>query len=197
MVDSYIHSYLEQVWEIFYRRTRTSQKMDRMLLRTIQPWELWWRCSSRLQSAPTPTPPHPPPLHTPEEDLQPILREEVEIAVAALKKMKSAGVDNIPADLVQAGRETITVVLTEICNKIWRTDEWPTPWTQSLIITLPKHDNVQLCQNYRTTSLISHSSKAMLKVTLNRFKSQAEDNCILFVLALSSLSHNLVWSSGY
>ena len=28
--------------------------------------------------------------------------------------------------------------LTEICNRIWRTGEWPTPWTQSLIITLPK-----------------------------------------------------------
>ena len=35
----------------------------------------------------------------PEEDLQLILREEVEIAVASLKKGKSAGVDNIPAEL--------------------------------------------------------------------------------------------------
>ena len=32
-------------------------------------------------------------------------------------------------------------VLTEICNRIWRTGEWPTPWTQSLIITLPKKGN--------------------------------------------------------
>ena len=31
----------------------------------------------------------------PDEDMQPILREEVEIAVASLKKGKSAGVDNI------------------------------------------------------------------------------------------------------
>ena len=36
----------------------------------------------------------------PEEDLQPILREEVEIAVASLKTGKSAGVDNIPVELV-------------------------------------------------------------------------------------------------
>ena len=36
----------------------------------------------------------------PEEDLQPILREEVEIAVASLKKGRSVGVDNIPAELV-------------------------------------------------------------------------------------------------
>ena len=57
----------------------------------------------------------------PEEDLRPILREEVEIAVASLKKGKSAGVDNIPAELVQAGGETMIDVLTEICNRIWRT----------------------------------------------------------------------------
>ena len=43
----------------------------------------------------------------PEEDLQPILREEVEIAVASLKKGKSAGVDNIPTEFVQAGGETM------------------------------------------------------------------------------------------
>ena len=107
--------------------------------------------------------------------MQPILREEVEIAVASLKKGKSAGVDNIPAELVQAGGETMIDVLTEICNRIWRTGEWPTPWTQSLIITLPKKGNLQLCQNYRTISLISHSSKVMLKVILNRLKPQAEE----------------------
>ena len=49
------------------------------------------------------------------------------------------------------------------------------PWTQSLIITLPKKGNLQLCQNYRTISLISHSSKVMLKVTLNWLKRQAEE----------------------
>ena len=62
-------------------------------------------------------------------------------------------------------------VLTEICNRIWRTGEWLTPWTQSLIITLPKKSILQLCQNYRTISLISHSSK----VILNRLKPQAEE----------------------
>ena len=81
-----------------------------------------------------------------EEDLQPILSEEVEIAVASLKKGKSAGLDNIPAEPA-AGRETMIDVLTEICNRIWRAGEWPTPWTQSLIITLPKKGNLQLCQN--------------------------------------------------
>ena len=41
-------------------------------------------------------------------DLKPILHEEVEIAVAALKRGVSAGANNVPAELVQAGGETIT-----------------------------------------------------------------------------------------
>ena len=54
----------------------------------------------------------------PEKDLQPILRKDVEIAVASLKKRKSVGVDNISAELVQAGEETVINVLKEICNRI-------------------------------------------------------------------------------
>ncbi|MEW8544383.1 MAG: reverse transcriptase domain-containing protein [Candidatus Thiodiazotropha sp.] len=42
-------------------------------------------------------------------------------------------------------------------------------------ITLCKKGHLQLCQNYRTISLISHPSKVMLKVTLNRLKPQAEE----------------------
>ena len=87
---------------------------------------------------------------------------------------KSAGVDTIPAELVQAGEESMIDILTTVCNKIWKTGELPTTWTQSLVITLPKKGNLQLCQNYRTISLISHSSKVVLKIILNRLQPQAE-----------------------
>ncbi|WP_293885423.1 hypothetical protein [Thiolapillus sp.] len=98
------------------------------------------------------------------EDDHPILRREVEAAVQSLKKGKSAGVDNNPTELVQAGGEDVITALTIICDKLWQTGEWPTPWTQSLDITLPKKGNLQQYQNYRTISLISHPSKVMLKV---------------------------------
>ena len=95
-------------------------------------------------------------------------------AVQSLKKGKSAGVNNIPAELVQAGGEDVITAVTTICNKIWQTREWPTRWTQSLVITLPKKGNLQQCQNCRKISLISHPSKVMLKIILNRLKPQAE-----------------------
>ena len=66
-------------------------------------------------------------------------------------------------------------ILLIICNKIWQTGEWQTPWTQSLIITLPKKGNLQLCQNYRAISLISHPSKVILRTLLSRLKPQTEE----------------------
>ena len=115
----------------------------------------------------------PPPINS---DSYSILREEVEATVKSLKKSKSAGEDNIPPELVQVGGEAMTdILLITCCNKIWQTGEWPTPWTQSLITTLPKRGNLQLCQNFHTIGLISHPSKVMLRILLNRLKPQAEE----------------------
>ena len=48
------------------------------------------------------------------EDDHPILRKAVEAAVQSLKKGKSAGVDNIPAELVQTGGKDVITALTTI-----------------------------------------------------------------------------------
>ena len=100
----------------------------------------------------------------------------MEGAIKALRIGKSAGVGNIAAELVQAGGEAMIDILTSFCKKIWKTGEWPT--TRIQVITPPKKGNLQLCQNYRTISLIgliSHPSKVILKVILNRLLPQAEE----------------------
>ena len=60
-----------------------------------------------------------------------------------------------------------------ICNGVWRTGRWPTPWSQSLVIGLPKNGNLQLCQSCHTVGLISHPSKVMLKIILDRLGPEA------------------------
>ena len=49
--------------------------------------------------------------------------------------------------------------LLNIWNKIWQTGEWPTTWTQLLVITLPKKGNLQKCQNHHTINFVSHARK--------------------------------------
>ena len=48
--------------------------------------------------------------------------------------------------------------------------EWPQDWKRSVFIPIPKKGNVKECSNYRTTALISHTSKVMLKILQARLQ---------------------------
>ena len=111
---------------------------------------------------------------TQETEIIPVMTEEVEEAVRSLKAGMSPGVDNIPSELLKNGDEATTTVLIAICKKNLETKEWSKQWIKSLVILLPKKGNFKQYQNYRTNSLINHSNKIMLRVTLNRLKTKAE-----------------------
>ena len=68
----------------------------------------------------------------------------------------------------------MTTVLTAICQ-ISETKEWPKEWTRSLVISFPTKGNLEQCQNYCIIRLISHPSKIIIQVILNRLKAKAEE----------------------
>ena len=151
-----------------HRRTTTTEAMDRILRWAVRSQGQWRSVSTELS----------PDRH---RVWSPYLRREVEAAVQSLKKGKSAAVDNIPAELAQAGGENVITALTTICNNFRQTGEWPTPCTQSLVITLSKKGNLQQCQNYQTISLISHPSKVMLKIVLKETQTAVVWSCLPFI----------------
>ena len=51
-----------------------------------------------------------------------------------------------------------------ICQQIWKTEQWPQDWKRSVFIPIPKKSNATECSNYCTITLISHTSKVMLKI---------------------------------
>ena len=132
--------------------------MDRILHWAVQSQGQWRFISTEL---------------SPYRHDHPILHKEVEVAVWSLKKGKSAGVNNIPAELVQAGGEAKITAVTTIWNNL-ANRRMANPMDPVLVITLPKKGNLQQCQNYRTISLISHPSKVMLKIILSRLKPQVD-----------------------
>ena len=69
---------------------------------------------------------------------------------------KVNGIDNIPDELFINGGTQFIDAITELCQKIWDTKEWPDLWTQSLIIPIQKKGNLKKCEYYRSVSLISH-----------------------------------------
>ena len=53
---------------------------------------------------------------------------------------------------------------------MWKTQQWPQDWKRAVFIPIPKKGNAKECSNYRPTALISHASKAMLKILQARLQ---------------------------
>ena len=60
--------------------------------------------------------------------------------------------------------------IKSICQKVWKTQQWPQDWKRLVFIPTPKKDSAKECSNYRTIALISHASKVMLKVLQARLQ---------------------------
>jgi len=56
----------------------------------------------------------------------------------------------------------------------WESGEWPEEWTFSTFIPLPKKGDIKQCDNYRTVALVSHASKILLRIILERIRVKTE-----------------------
>ena len=83
---------------------------------------------------------------------------------------KASGGDRIPVELFQILKDDAVKVLHSICQQIWKTQQQPQDWKKSIFITIPKKGNPKECTNYHTIALISHASKAMLKILQARLQ---------------------------
>ena len=83
---------------------------------------------------------------------------------------KASGGDGIPVELFQTLKDDAVKVLHSICQKIWKTRQWPQDWKRSVFIPVPKKGNAAECSNYRTIALISHANKVMLKILQARLQ---------------------------
>ena len=61
-------------------------------------------------------------------------------------------------------------MLHSICQPVWKTWQWPQDWKRSVFISITKKGNARQCSNYRTTALVSHARKVMLKVLQARLQ---------------------------
>ena len=93
-----------------------------------------------------------------------ILECEVKWALGSITMNKSTEDDGSPVELFQILKDNAVKVLHSICQKIWKTQQWPQDWKRSVLIPIPKKGNAKECLNYHTIALISHASKVMLKI---------------------------------
>ena len=83
---------------------------------------------------------------------------------------KTSGGDGMPVELFQILKDDAAKVLHSLCQQIWKTQQWPQDWNRSLFIAIPKKGNAKEFSDYRTITLISHTSRVMLKILQARLQ---------------------------
>ena len=93
-----------------------------------------------------------------------ILECEVKWALGSITMNKAFGGDGIPTELIKILKDNAVKILHSICQKIWKTQQWPQDGKRAVFTPIPKKGNAKQWSNYCTIALISHTSKVMLKI---------------------------------
>ena len=95
---------------------------------------------------------------------------KVKWALGSITMNKASGGNGIPVELFQTLKDGVVKMLHSKCQQIWKTQQWPQDWKRSVFIPIPKKGSPKECSNYHTIALISHTSKAKLKVLQARLQ---------------------------
>ena len=99
-----------------------------------------------------------------------ILECKVKWALRSITMKKASEGEGIPFELFEILKDDAVKVLHSICQQIWKTQQWPQDWKMSVFIPIPKKGNAKECSNYHTITLISHTSKVILKILQARLQ---------------------------
>ena len=88
-----------------------------------------------------------------------ILECQVKWALGSITINKASGGDGIPAELFQILKYDGVKVLHSVGQQIWKTQQWPQDWKQSLFILIPRKGSARECSNYRIITLSHMLSK--------------------------------------
>ena len=97
-----------------------------------------------------------------------ILKEEVENVIKMMKNGKATGSDEITIEAIKVFDEHNLEVVTDLCNTIYNSGYIPIDMKQSIFIPLSKKPKAQKCTEFRTISLMNHTSKLLLKIMRQR-----------------------------
>ena len=65
-------------------------------------------------------------------------------------------------------------MLHRLCLSIWETCHWPEDWKIQEFVVLFKSGEPKLCSNYPTIALVSHTSKILPLIIVDRLKRKLE-----------------------
>ena len=91
-----------------------------------------------------------------------------------MKKGKSAGDDGFTTEMSQVMDNLGIKRITQLFNKIYDTGYIPSDLRKSTFLLIPKKSKAINCSYFRTISFMSHVTKALMKVILERNKAKID-----------------------
>jgi len=107
---------------------------------------------------------------------QPISAQEVLSAINHLNLNKSAGPDCILAGMLKFSVSRTLPFVVELFNRIFDSGEYPSAWTEAIVVPIHKSGDFDNPDNYRGISLLSILGKVFSHVLNRRLTLWAEDN---------------------
>jgi hypothetical protein len=100
---------------------------------------------------------------------------KVEMAIEKLKSHKSSGIDQVPAEKIEAGDRKIRSEIHKLTNSIWNKEELSEKWKESFIVPIYKKPYKTDCSNYRGVSRPPTTYKILSNILLSRLTPYAEE----------------------
>jgi len=87
------------------------------------------------------------------------------MAVEKLKRHKSPGTDQIPAEMIKEGGR---FDIHKLINSIWNKEESPEEWEKLIIVPTYKKSSKTDCSNYRGITLLPTTYKILSHILLSK-----------------------------
>ena len=100
--------------------------------------------------------------------ISPITYQEVEYALKGMPMRKSPGPDDIVTEMLVAAGDM--GIVPKLSNMMYIQGGFPSELNTSIFITLPKVNGATKCEKHRTISLMSHITKLVLRIVINRIR---------------------------
>ena len=86
------------------------------------------------------------------------------VGLGSIPVNKASGGDGIPVELFQLLKDDAVKELHSICQKIWKTQQWPQDWKGQFSFQFPRKAVPKNAQTYHTVALIFYAYTVMLKI---------------------------------
>jgi hypothetical protein len=114
-------------------------------------------------------------IHTAEPLVPELSASESELAIEKLKRHKSPGAGQIPAELIKGGGSTIRYEIHKLIVSVVNKEQLPEVWKESKTLPIYVKCDKTDCSNYRGISLLPTTYKILPNILQSRLTPYAEE----------------------